>query len=89
LKILLDESVPKIVKNRLPDLSIETVQEMGWAGTKNGDLRLLADAQFDVFVTCDKSLRYQQNLASFKLAIVVLPTNNVRVIGRIMGLNSK
>lgn len=52
----------------------------GWCGVKNGKLPALADLQFDVFITTDKNLRYQQNLARLKLAIVLLPTNRVLVV---------
>ena len=51
-----------MIKTRLPDLSIRTVQEMGWSGLKNGPLLKLAEEQFDVFVTSDKKLSSQQNL---------------------------
>ena len=80
MNILLDECTPRALKKRLPHLAIRTVQEMGWSGVKNGKLLALADPQFDVFITTDKNLRYQQNLARLKLAIVLLPTNRVRVV---------
>jgi len=77
LKVLLDESVPRLIKTRLPQFAIETVQDLDWTGIKNGDLIRRADEQFDAFITADKNLRYQQNLADRKLAIIVLPTNRV------------
>jgi len=80
MNILLDECTPRALKNRLPHLAIRTVQDMGWSGVKNGKLLALADPQFDVFITTDKNLRYQQNLAPLKLAIMLLPTNRVRVV---------
>ncbi len=84
LRILLDESVPRLVKTRLPALDIRTVQEMGWAGTKNGVLLALAEAQFNVFVTADKRLRYQQNLKDKQLAIVVLPSNQAPIVAALL-----
>jgi predicted nuclease of predicted toxin-antitoxin system len=84
LKILLDESVPHIVKSRLGHLAIHTVQEMGWAGIKNGELLKRAEEQFDVFITADQQLRYQQNLSGRKLAIIVLPTNQVRAVAALL-----
>ena len=75
LKILLDECAPRLVKTRLPAFGIRTVQEMGWAGIKNGELLALAEAQFAIFVTADKRPRYQQNLAGRRLAVIVLPSN--------------
>ena len=55
---------------------------MGWAGIKNGDLVRLAEGQFDVFVTSDQNLRYQQNLESRRIAIIELSTNKLRRIER-------
>lgn len=80
MKILLDESVPHVVQTRLSHLAIRTVQDMGWTGAKNGELLRRAEAEFDVFVTADQQLRYQQNLSGRKLAIIVLPTNQVRIV---------
>ena len=73
MKILLDESVPRLLKVRLPQLNISTVQEMGWAGIQNGELLRRAEELFDVFITADQNLRYQQQLTGRKLAILVLP----------------
>jgi hypothetical protein len=80
LKILLDECAPRLVKTRLPAFGIRTVQEMDWAGIKNGELLALAEVQLDVFVTADKRLRYQQNLAGRRLAVIVLPSNQVPIV---------
>lgn len=80
MKVIIDECVPHIVKKRLPDRGIKTVQEMGWSGIKNGELLKLVERQFDLFITSDKNLRYQQNLAGRQLAIVLLPSNQVPVL---------
>lgn len=84
MKILLDESVPRILKLHLSHLDISTVQEMGWAGLRNGELLDRAEDLFDVFVTADKNLRYQQNLSGRKLAILVLPSNQVPLVARLV-----
>ena len=84
MKILLDESVPRLLKLRLPQLDISTVQEMGWAGLRNGELLRRAEEQFEVFVTADQNLRYQQNLSGRPLAIVVLPSNQVPVVTQLL-----
>jgi hypothetical protein len=84
VKILLDESVPRLLKLRLPQLEISTVQEMGWVGLRNGELLRRAEEHFDVFVTADQSLRYQQNLSGRKLAILVLPSNQVPLVARLV-----
>ena len=80
MKIIIDECVPHIVKRRLPQREIKTVQEMGWAGVKNGKLLKLVEAEFDVFITSDKNLRYQQNLQNRKMAILLLPSNQIPII---------
>lgn len=53
---------------------------MGWAGIKNGRLLTLVAAEFDVLITSDKNLRHQQNLASFDIVVILLPSNQVPVI---------
>jgi hypothetical protein len=50
MNIIIDECVPHIIKKRLPHCQIKTVQEMGWAGTKNGELLKLIESDFDVFI---------------------------------------
>jgi hypothetical protein len=80
MKIIIDECVPSIVKRSLPSRNIASVQEMGWSGIKNGKLLRLVAADFDIFITSDKNLRYQQNLSGLDLAIILLPTNQVPVI---------
>lgn len=84
MNILLDECTPRLVKKRLPKLNIQTVQEMGWSGLKNGDLLTVAESQFDVFVTTGQNLRYQQNLQGRKLAVLLLPSNQVPVVKRLI-----
>ena len=84
MKILLDESVPRLLKLRLTHLDISTVQELGWAGIRNGELLRRAEAQFDVLVTADQNLRYQENLSGRKLAILVLPSNQVPVVTQLL-----
>lgn len=84
MKILLDESVPRLLKVRLPQLNISTVQEMGWAGIQNGELLRRAEELFDVFITADQNLRYQQQLTGRKLAILVLPSNQVPVVAQLV-----
>lgn len=80
MRVLLDECLPRRLKRELSGHQVYTVPEMGWAGVKNGALlRLIQDAAFDVFVTIDGNLTYQQNLRGVSLAIVVLsaPDNTI------------
>lgn len=72
MRLLLDESVPSRLRRSLPDHAVRTVVEMGWSGVKNGKLLALAADEFDAFITVDKNLAYQQNLATLPVAIVVL-----------------
>lgn len=80
MKILLDEDMPRVLKRNLPEHQALTVQDMGWAGVKNGELLKRADLQFDVFLTADQNLRYQQNVKRFGISIVVFPSNHREVV---------
>jgi predicted nuclease of predicted toxin-antitoxin system len=80
MKILLDECTPHVLKRLLTGFDITTVQELGCDGIKNGALLQLAEGQFDVLITSDQNLKYQQNLANRRLAIVQLPTNQVPLV---------
>ena len=85
MRVLLDECTPRVVKKRLPMHDINTVQEMGWAGVKNGALlTLAAAAHFEVFITTDKNLRYQQKLTGRTFAVLLLPSNQVPVVERVL-----
>jgi hypothetical protein len=72
-KIILDENLPHPLRLQLPNHDVVTVQYQGWSGIQNGDLLKLIDGAFDVFITADKNLRYQQNLTGRKVAIIELP----------------
>ena len=80
MKILLDECVPWPVHKLLAGHECTTVQQCGWGGVKNGDLLGQAEGQFDLFITSDQNLRYQQNLAGRRIAILGLSTNKLRRI---------
>ena len=62
MKVLLDECVPRKLKRELTEHEVLTVTEYGWSGIKNGKLLTLAEAEFDVFLTIDQNLKYQQNV---------------------------
>jgi len=81
---IIDECVPGIVKRGLPERKIVSVQDMGWAGVKNGKLLKLIAAEFDVFITSDKNLRYQQNLGEIDVAIILLRSNQVPVVKELL-----
>jgi predicted nuclease of predicted toxin-antitoxin system len=79
MNVLLDECLPRRLKRELPGYAVSTVPEMGWAGAKNGTQVRLAETTFEVFVTIDQNLAYQQNLRSVVLGIVVLVAANNRL----------
>lgn len=80
MKLLLDECTPHVLKRLLTGFEIRTVQDLGWAGITNGKLLRLAEGHFDVLITSDQNLKYQQNLSGRQLAIVQLPTNEVPIV---------
>ena len=76
MKILFDHGTPAPLRRQLSTHEISTAYEMGWAKLNNGDLLAAAEKSFDAFITTDQNLRYQQNLANRRLAILVLPTTS-------------
>lgn len=76
MKIVLDECVPWPLAKHL----CTSPQRSGWGGFENGDLLRVAEAQYDLFVTSDQNLRYQQNLVGRKIAILELSTNDWNTI---------
>jgi predicted nuclease of predicted toxin-antitoxin system len=81
MKVLLDECVPRKLKDSLADRECQTVPEAGLAGKKNGELLGLAESLgFDVFVTMDKGVEYEQNLGGRRIAIIVLRSRSNRLI---------
>lgn len=79
LRILLDECVDRRLAAHIADHSVKTVPQMGWAGLKNGELLEKAQPEFDVFVTTDRNLSFQQNLSQFDIAVAVLSTTSNRL----------
>ena len=79
MRILLDESLPRELRDDLPGHAVKTVTEVGWSGVRNGELLRRAAENFDVFVTADQNLQYQQNLAALPVAVVVLVARNNRI----------
>ena len=72
MKVLLDECVDRRLARELLGHEVRTAREMGWTTIKNGELLALASNDFDVFVTVDRNLSFQQNVASFSVAVVVI-----------------
>ncbi|HKR64464.1 MAG TPA: DUF5615 family PIN-like protein [Thermoanaerobaculia bacterium] len=78
-RVLFDEDVPRQLRRDLPEFTIRTVQEEGWSSVKNGELLRRCASTFDVFLTADKRLRHQQNLARHNLGVVVIATRDTRL----------
>lgn len=77
MKVLLDVCTPVQVRFALAGHEVRTAVKMGWGGLENGELlRAAESAGFDLFIICDKNMRYQQNLAGQRLAILELWTNH-------------
>jgi Domain of unknown function (DUF5615) len=79
VRVLLDECLPRRLKRELVGHDTRTAPEMGWASKRNGELLALAVGLFDVFITADRNLSYQQDLSSFDIAIVVLVARSNRL----------
>jgi hypothetical protein len=76
MRILFDQGTPVPLRQHFPEHQVQTAFELGWSRLTNGDLLAAAEGKFDVLVTTDQNLRYQQSLAGRKLAILVLPTTS-------------
>jgi predicted nuclease of predicted toxin-antitoxin system len=79
MKVFLDECVDRRLWRDLTDHQVMTARQMGWTSIKNGELLALASREFDVFVTADRNLSFQQNLGMLPIAVIVLsaPTNRL------------
>src|SRR5258708_5935701 len=78
-RVLLDHCVPRPFRKLLAGCVVSTAFEMNWAQLKNGELLKEAEgAGFEILITSDKNLRYQQNLAVRNIAIIELPTNRLK-----------
>jgi hypothetical protein len=79
VKLLLDECIDRRLAKDLGGHDVRTVPQMGWAGIKNGALLTLAEHEFDVFITVDRNLSFQQNLPKFNIAVLVLHATSNRL----------
>lgn len=80
MKVLLDECIDHRLAKEIDGHEVVTVPQAGWAGIQNGELLRRAQEQFDVFVTVDRNLSFQQQLPQFTIAVIVLqaPTNRLK-----------
>jgi hypothetical protein len=79
MRVLLDECIPRKLKAQLVGHECRTVPEAGWAGKKNGELLRLAEGGFDVFLTLDKGVQYQQHLSVRGIAVLTVKTPSNRI----------
>jgi hypothetical protein len=79
VKVLLDECIDWRLARDIVGHEVKTARQMGWSVIKNGDLLALAIEEFDVFVTLDQNLSFQQNLISFPIAVIVLKAKSSRL----------
>ena len=86
MRVLLDECFPRSLRVELPGHEVTTVAEAGWAGVKNGALLQLAASRFEVILTVDRNLEYQQNYSGLTIAVIVVdaPSNDVEVLRPLM-----
>jgi hypothetical protein len=80
VKVLLDECVDWRLARDLVGHDVKTARQMGWTTIKNGELLALAGRQFEVFVTVDRNLSFQQNLVSYPIAVIVLRAKTNRLV---------
>jgi predicted nuclease of predicted toxin-antitoxin system len=79
MKLLLDECIDRRLAGELAWHEVKTVPQMGWAREKNGELLKLAETEFDVFLTIDRNLAFQQNLTQFDIAVLILQATSNRL----------
>jgi hypothetical protein len=79
MKVLIDECIDWRLSRDLVGHEVKTARQMGWSTITNGELLTLAAKEFDVFVTVDRNLSFQQNLPSFTIAVIVLRARSSRL----------
>lgn len=79
MRILLDECIDRRLAQDIVGHEVKTVPQMGWAAMKNGELLTLAEKQFEVFVTVDRNLSFQQHLPRYNIAVIVLRARSNRL----------
>lgn len=80
MRVLLDECVDRRLSRDIIGHDVSTARQMGWSSIKNGELLALAAQSFDVFVTVDRNLSFQQNLVAVSIAVIVLRARTNRLV---------
>ena len=79
MNVLLDECVDRRLARELVAFSVRTVAELGWAGITNGELLSRAAAEFDVLLTVDRNLPFQQHLSKYRIAVILIESASNRL----------
>jgi hypothetical protein len=79
MRVFLDECVDWRLSREITGHQVSTARQIQWTGLKNGDLLARVSRQFDVFVTVDRNLAFQQNLENYGLAVVILRAKSNRL----------
>jgi predicted nuclease of predicted toxin-antitoxin system len=79
VKVLLDECVDQRLAFEFTEHAVRTVEQMGWKSKQNGELLGLAEKNFDIFVTTDRNLSFQQNIGRFAIAVAILVARTNRL----------
>lgn len=79
MRIFLDECVDWRLAREIPGHEVKTARQMGWTTIKNGELLALAASSFDAFITVDRNLSFQQNVAAHEIAVLVLRARTNRL----------
>jgi hypothetical protein len=79
-QVLFDENMPRKLRRDLPEFVIRTAQEQGWSSFRNGALLSHASEDFDVLVTIDQRMRYQQNMPRFPIGVVIIEVPDTRLV---------
>ena len=80
MRVLLDECLPRRLKIDLAEHEVRTAQEEGWAGLKNGALLQAAAGRFDVLLTVDRNVEFQQNLRGLSIGVLAMAVPSNRLI---------
>lgn len=79
MRVLVDECVDWRLSRDIVGHDVKTARQMGWSTIRNGELLASAAKEFDVFVTVDRNLSFQQNLPAFSIAVIVLRAKTNRL----------
>jgi hypothetical protein len=78
-RVLFDENLPRLLRRNFPEFDIRTVQEEGWGSYRNGELLRRAEGRFDVLLTGDRRMQYQQKLTAFGIGVIVIVTPRLQL----------